>query len=272
MITGLVRRRSLAVSRGEWQCGAVNELRELRRDAAFSQRDLAALLGVPLNTFRMWDSGLRRPPAHVVARARDALASWAKQRELLPLGELAKELGVHIRTLQAAARTGRLETHFSVRSVFGRPMRFASRAAGEQFLATHYRCFSGQQVCPLPLPSVPDDYDEHLRDLRRRLRLTQEALAHRIGAAGKAVVYQWESRKRKPSPVLWQRALELERRWARAPSGQQPTPVPAGGDESLVASVPPDETRSPDVEYIQPVVYLESPRPIKNGNGVCFPR
>ena len=116
---------------------------------------------------------------------------------------------MHIRTLQAAARTGRLEAQFSVRSAFGRPIRFASRAAGEQFLARHYRCFSGQQLCPLPLPTVPDDYDEHLRDLRRRMRLTQGALAQRIGAAGKAVVYQWESRKRTPSPVLWQRVLEL---------------------------------------------------------------
>ncbi len=190
----------------------MNELRELRRHADLSQRELAELLDVPVNTFRMWDSGLRRPPAPVMTRARRVLESWAKQRELFPLDQLAKELGVHIRTLQAAARTGRLKAHFSVRSVFGRPIASASRAAGEQFLATHYRCFSGQQVCPLPLPAVPDDYDEHLRDLRRRMRLTQGAFARRIGAAGKAVVYQWESRKRTPSPVLWQRILDLERR------------------------------------------------------------
>lgn len=139
------------------------------------------------------------------------VAHHHRQNEQLPLDQLAKELGVHIRTLQAAARTGRLETHFSVRSVFGRPIGFASRAAGDRFLATHYRCFSGQQVCPLPLPTVPDDYDAHLRDLRRRMRLTQDSLARRIGAAGKAVVYQWESRKRTPSPVLWQRVLQLER-------------------------------------------------------------
>lgn len=189
----------------------MNELRQLRRNADLSQRDLARLLDVPVNTFRMWDSGLRHAPAHVVTRAREALASWAKQRELLPLDRLARELGVHIRTLQAAARTGRLEAHFSVRSAFGRPIRCASRAAGEQFLARHYRRFSGQEVCPLPLPTVPNDYDERLRDLRRRIRLTQDTLARRIGAAGKSVVYQWESRKRTPSPVLWQRVLELER-------------------------------------------------------------
>jgi ribosome-binding protein aMBF1 (putative translation factor) len=59
-------------------------------------------------------------------------------------------------------------------------------------------------------PTVPGDYDKRLRDVRRRRGLTQDALARRIGAAGKAVVYQWESRKRTPSPVLWQRVLELE--------------------------------------------------------------
>ena len=188
----------------------VNELRELRRAADLSQRQLADLLDIPVNTLRMWDSGLRRPPAHVVTRTRDTLAAEARRHELLPLARLARELGVHIRTLQAAARTGRLKTQFSARSVFGRPMRFASRDAGEQFIVRYYRCFSGQEICPAPLPTVPDDYDKRLRDIRRRRGLTQGALARRIGAAGKAVVYQWESRKRTPSPVLWQRVLELE--------------------------------------------------------------
>ncbi len=158
----------------------------------------------------MWDSGLRRSPLPVVTRAREALASRAERHELLPLDRLAKELGVHVRTLQAAARTGRLEAHFAVRSAFGRPIGSASRAAGERFLHRHYRCFSGQTVCPPPLPTVPGDYDERLRKVRRRKGLTQQAMARRIGAAGKAVVYQWESRKRRPSPVLWQRVLDLE--------------------------------------------------------------
>ena len=140
----------------------VNELRELRRAADLSQRQLADLLDVPLNTFRMWDSGLRRPPAHLVTRTREILAAEARRHELLPLARLAGELGVHIRTLQAAARTGRLRTRFSARSVFGRPMRFASRDAGEQFIIRHYRCFGGQEICPAPLPTVPDDYDKRL--------------------------------------------------------------------------------------------------------------
>ena len=116
---------------------------------------------------------------------------------------------VHVRTLQAAARTGRLAVTFSTRSVFGRPRRFATRAAVDAFLATHYRRFGGQAAGPAPLPEVPEDYDERLRALRRRLGLTQGALAERIAAAGKAVVYQWEARKRRPSPVFWMRIDQL---------------------------------------------------------------
>jgi len=210
VITGLVFRRSLYGEVRRWHCEYVNELRELRRNANVTQPELAQLLNIPVNTFRMWDSGLRRLPVHIVTQARETLAAQTRQRELLPLAELAKELAVHVRTLQAAARTGRLETQFGVRSVFGRPIRSASRDAGERFIARHYRCFSGQETCPAPLPTVPRDFDERLRDVRRRRGLTQDALARRIGAAGKAVVYQWESRKRTPSPVLWQRVLELE--------------------------------------------------------------
>jgi transcriptional regulator with XRE-family HTH domain len=168
-----------------WHRAPVNELRELPRNANLTQRDLAELLKIPLNTFRMWDSGLRPPPVRIVGHTRDALAAQAKQHQLLSLAELAKALGVHVRTLQAAARTGRLETQFSVRSVFGRPIRYSSRAAGEQFMVRHYGCFSGQEICPPPLPTVPDDYDKQLRDVRRRRGLTQAALARCIGAAGK---------------------------------------------------------------------------------------
>ncbi len=69
-----------------------------------------------------------------------------------PPARLATELGVHIRALQAAARTGRLKTQFSARSVFGHPMRFASRDAGEQFIVRYYHGFGGQERRPAPLP------------------------------------------------------------------------------------------------------------------------
>jgi DNA-binding transcriptional regulator YiaG len=213
MITGHENRRSLYHTRGEWhRVLSMNELRDLRRATGLGQREFAALLSVAPETYRTWDSGRRAVPARMLQHARAVVPHHARQTELLPLGQLANELHVHVRTLQAAVRTGRLDAHFSAKSVFGRPVRFATRAAGERFMATHYRRFAGQQACPSPLPTVPNDYDQRLRTFRRRLGLTQDGVAQRIGAGGKAVVYQWESRKRTPSPVFWERILRLEHR------------------------------------------------------------
>ena len=225
VITGQVRRRSLYDRRGGWhRVFSMNELRQLRRHADLSQRHFAGLLDVPVNTFRMWDSGLRPVPAPMLLRARAAVEHHAQQTELLPLSQLARELHVHVRTVQAAVRTGRLAAHFSVKSVFGRPARVATRAAAAEFMATHYGRFSGQQACPAPLPTVPHNYDQQLRALRHRLGLTQGGLAQRIGAAGKAVIYQWESRKRTPSPVLWQQVMRLPLVGSRAAACLQTLP------------------------------------------------
>jgi transcriptional regulator with XRE-family HTH domain len=68
----------------------VNTLRELRRDASLSQRALAELLDVPVNTLRMWDSGLRSAPPHMLLRVRKAIACHAERTELMPLAQLAQ--------------------------------------------------------------------------------------------------------------------------------------------------------------------------------------
>ena len=47
----------------------MRELRELRRAADLSQHEFAALMSVPLNTFRMWDGWLRRVPVPMLLRA-----------------------------------------------------------------------------------------------------------------------------------------------------------------------------------------------------------
>src|SRR6476646_9830051 len=86
----------------------------LRRSVDLGQREFAALLSVPLETLRTWDSGRRRVPTHITHRAGAVVCEHKRRHELLPLAELATLLDVHIRTLQAAARTGRLEAHFSV--------------------------------------------------------------------------------------------------------------------------------------------------------------
>jgi DNA-binding transcriptional regulator YiaG len=52
----------------------VNELRSLRHAVALSQQQFASRLGVSVNTFRMWDSGVRLPQPDVLVRARNVVA------------------------------------------------------------------------------------------------------------------------------------------------------------------------------------------------------
>src|SRR5258708_2666311 len=110
---------ALQIAPAEASSRPMNELRELRRTAGVNQKTFAALLDVSLETLRTWDSGRRRAPPDVLHRAREVAASRSRDTELLPLDQLSSELGVHERTLRAAARTGRLQVQFSSRSVFG---------------------------------------------------------------------------------------------------------------------------------------------------------
>ena len=145
-------------------------LRELRRAADLSQQEMAALIDVPVNTFRMWDSGLRPVPPHVLQIARVAVMEHARNTELLSLDQPARELGVHQRTLRAAAGTGRLRVTFASRSAFGRPIRLATRAAGQSFMRKDYRRYGGQSPAVAPLPSVPQFLEPvlHHDDVRWR--------------------------------------------------------------------------------------------------------
>jgi ribosome-binding protein aMBF1 (putative translation factor) len=146
-----------------------------------------------------------------LTRARE-LAAAKDPRRLRSLQQLAAELGVHVRTLRDAARSGRLDVRYGNRVVFGNPVPRATRAAGRAFLERYYRqSYSrfAQKPRPPERTHVPSDWARRLLRVRRELGLTQARLAERIGAAGKAVVYQWESRKRKPSPVLWKRVERL---------------------------------------------------------------
>jgi DNA-binding transcriptional regulator YiaG len=238
--SGHERRRSLYDTRAEWHGDRVNAIRELRCREGFSQREFAALIDVPVNTFRMWDSGLRRAPAPALTHAREALAHRARQNTLLPLNQLARELHVHVRTLQAAARTGRLEVCVCGRTGLGRQPWLATRASADAFMRTHYRKFSGQAPGIFaPTRLVPPDYSRQLRQLRQHLRLSQSSFAVKIGAANKAVIYQWESGKRTPSPLFWERVELLQRALRRA------TAIPAASTASSDLSRPNTRVRRP---------------------------
>ena len=92
-------------------------MRTYRRALGLSQSAFAAQLHVPLETYRPWDAGRREPPPQLLTRAR-TLAGYPDETVLLPLPVLALMIGVHVRTLHAAARSGRLGVAYDTRTTF----------------------------------------------------------------------------------------------------------------------------------------------------------
>ena len=189
-------------------CGVVEPrtLRECRIALGQSQSSFAAMLGVSPESYRTWDAGRRATPPKILARAR-ALATHRDEQALLPLPVLALLIGVHVKTLRAAARDGRLPVTYDTRTTFRRLRARATPAAAGAFRRSYYgrTVRPADRRAPLTWSAVPIDYDIRIRAVRRGLGLSQARFAARVGAARKAVVYQWETRKRCPSPVFWQR-------------------------------------------------------------------
>jgi hypothetical protein len=59
--------------------------------------------------------------------------------------------------------------------------------------------------------TVPPNDAARLVGFALPARLRHQQLTAKVGAASKAVVYQWESSKRKPSPIFWLRIVQLNR-------------------------------------------------------------
>ena len=194
-------------------CGVVEPrtLHECRIALGQSQAAFAARLGASPESYRTWDAGRRATPPKMLARAR-ALATHRNDHSLLPLPVLALLIGVHVKTLRAAARDGRLPVTYDNKTTFRRLRARATPAAAQLFrrsyFGRHVRRADRRQ--PLTWASVPADYDAQIRVLRRERGVSQAQFAAMIGAAGKAVVYQWEARKRCPSPVFWCRIRDLD--------------------------------------------------------------
>lgn len=192
---------------------AVSVLRAIRMSLGLSQAEFASALNVALETLRTWDANRRPAPEAILVRAR-ALQVPHDRRTRVPLHVLAAEFDVHVRTLRAAARDGRLAATFEPRTFFGALTATATREATARFVATSYRRTYGRgrrplvEVCRI---AIPPNYASVLVGLRCRLGLSQQQLADKVGAASKAVVYQWESGKRRPSPVFWLRVSGLQR-------------------------------------------------------------
>ncbi len=185
-------------------------LRECRIALGQSQAAFAVTLGASSESYRTWDAGRRATPPKVLAHAR-ALATHRDDHELLPLPVLALLIGVHVKTLRAAALDGRLPVTYDTRTTFRHLRARATPAAARAFRRSYYRRMvrPDDRRTPLTWASVPRDYDTQIRALRRARGLSQAQLATLVGAARKAVVYQWEAWQRTPSPVFWQRITAL---------------------------------------------------------------
>lgn len=185
-------------------------LRQCREALGLSQANFAARLGVSLETYRTWDSGRRPVRLEMLTRANE-LALRHNPHELLSLETVARLIHVHVRTLHAAAKDGRLRVTYDTRTTFRRLRSRATLADAETFLHAYFEkaVWPKERPAPLTWRQIPPDYADQIRRVRQRLGLTQTQLAARVGAARKAVVYQWESRKRCPSPVFWERIREL---------------------------------------------------------------
>ena len=158
---------------------ASSEIRSFRLRLQLSQPQFAKLLEVSAETYRTWDSGRRPMPDAWLERAR-ALATTRDPCRLMSLQDLATALGVHVRTLRDAVSNGRLSVTYANRVAFRNMVPRATMAAGRAFIQRYYRQsysrFSYKPERP-QLTNVPDNYDERLRQIRRRLHLTQVGLA-----------------------------------------------------------------------------------------------
>ena len=94
-------------------------LRACRIALGQSQAAFAATLGASPESYRTWDAGRRATPLKILARAR-TLATHRDDHALLPLPVLALLIGVHVKTLRAAARDGRLPVTYDTRTTFRR--------------------------------------------------------------------------------------------------------------------------------------------------------
>ena len=118
---------------------------------------------------------------------------------------------MHVKTLRAAARDGRLPVTYGTRTTFRRLRARATLAAATQFRRSYFgrQVRPADRLQPLSWASVPEDYDVQIRALRRARGVSQAQLATLVGAARNAVVYQWEARKRTPSPLFWRKITAL---------------------------------------------------------------
>jgi hypothetical protein len=104
-------------------------------------------------------------------QCRHALALRADPHALRPLATLARLIHVHVKTLHAAARDGRLRVTYDTRTTFRSLRARATVADADTFLHTYFEQATWPTDRPAPLiwSQIPSDYDDQIRCVRRRL-------------------------------------------------------------------------------------------------------
>jgi transcriptional regulator with XRE-family HTH domain len=145
-------------------------LRQCRYAFALSQSSFAAELGVALETYRTWDSGRRLVRLEILTRAR-TLALRRDPQALLPLDTVALLINVHVRTLHAAAKDGRLRVAYDTRTTFRRLRTRATLADAETFLHSYFNkaVWPKDRPTPLSWKQIPPDYPTRLVEQAERL-------------------------------------------------------------------------------------------------------
>jgi len=139
-------------------------LRQCRHALGLTQARFAEDLGVALETYRTWDSGRRRVPSPIITRA-NTLAVRYDRDGLVPVGTVAIVIGVHVRTLHAAAKDGRLRVTYDTRTTFRRLRAFATLADADLFLHSYFHkaVWPATRPAPLDWRQIPADYDDRVR-------------------------------------------------------------------------------------------------------------
>ena len=101
--------RGAARDRSQYRTVAMTRetLRHLKGDLKWTQVELARRLGVPHDTYRCWKAVVRPIPSEITAQL-SSLIGEERADHPVTLPELARELGIHVRTLRCAAKDGRL--------------------------------------------------------------------------------------------------------------------------------------------------------------------
>ena len=118
------------------------------------------MLGVSPESYRTWDAGRRATPPKMHRTSAGRWRRIATTMRFCPLPVLALLIGVHVKTLRAAARDGRLPVTYDTRTTFRRLRARATPADAKAFRRSYY----GRTVRP----------DDRLRaiDLGQRAKTT----------------------------------------------------------------------------------------------------